>query len=232
MARYDNCHTLSFVRIANYFLSSHDLFVHPRHRILIWTVNGYRKREFSGMHNQTTPLQITINKSHCLKIDRHPPHLRFYSSSATVFNLVYASRGLRFKWKRIILFHWQPGITTDEIDKAVHQMIIDNGAYPSPLGYCGYPKSVCTSVNECICHGIPDSRPLEVSQPKSSSNNFWHMENSYNSSSLWQDGDIINIDVTVYLNVSQSKLICTSWNEERNHCDYLSFINALHLFSG
>jgi methionyl aminopeptidase len=67
------------------------------------------------------------------------------------------------------------GITTDEIDKAVHQMIVDNGAYPSPLGYCGYPKSVCTSVNECICHGIPDSRPLE-------------------------DGDIINIDVTVYLN--------------------------------
>uniref|UniRef100_A0A0E0NLA1 Methionine aminopeptidase n=1 Tax=Oryza rufipogon TaxID=4529 RepID=A0A0E0NLA1_ORYRU len=69
----------------------------------------------------------------------------------------------------------EPGITTDEIDKAVHQMIVDNGAYPSPLGYCGFPKSVCTSVNECICHGIPDSRPLE-------------------------DGDIINIDVTVYLN--------------------------------
>ncbi|KAJ0981485.1 hypothetical protein J5N97_009740 [Dioscorea zingiberensis] len=67
------------------------------------------------------------------------------------------------------------GTTTDEIDKAVHQMIIDNGAYPSPLGYGGFPKSVCTSVNECICHGIPDSRPLE-------------------------DGDIINIDVTVYLN--------------------------------
>lgn len=59
-------------------------------------------------------------------------------------------------------FHWQPGIKTDEIDEAVHQMIIDNGAYPSPLGYGGFPKSVCTSVNECICHGIPDSRPLEV----------------------------------------------------------------------
>ncbi|PPE01354.1 hypothetical protein GOBAR_DD01598 [Gossypium barbadense] len=69
----------------------------------------------------------------------------------------------------------KPGITTDEIDEVVHQMIIDNGAYPSPLGYGGFPKSVCTSVNECICHGIPDSRPL-------------------------QDGDIINIDVTVYLN--------------------------------
>lgn len=69
----------------------------------------------------------------------------------------------------------KPGVTTDEIDKAVHEMIIEAGAYPSPLGYGGFPKSVCTSVNECICHGIPDSRPL-------------------------QDGDIINIDVTVYLN--------------------------------
>lgn len=56
----------------------------------------------------------------------------------------------------------QPGVTTDEIDKAVHQMTIDAGAYPSPLGYGSFPKSVCTSVNECICHGIPDSRPLEV----------------------------------------------------------------------
>ncbi|CAI5519640.1 unnamed protein product [Closterium sp. Naga37s-1] len=68
-----------------------------------------------------------------------------------------------------------PGVTTDEIDRAVHEMIIEAGAYPSPLNYAGFPKSVCTSVNECICHGIPDSRPLE-------------------------DGDIINIDVTVYLN--------------------------------
>jgi len=80
---------------------------------------------------------------------------------------------LRFKRKRMILSYWQPGITTDEIDKAVHQMIVDNGAYPSPLGYCGYPKSVCTSVNECICHGIPDSRPLEVSYPKSIGNKVW-----------------------------------------------------------
>jgi hypothetical protein len=79
----------------------------------------------------------------------------------------------------MILSYWQPGITTDEIDKAVHQMIVDNGAYPSPLGYCGYPKSVCTSVNECICHGIPDSRPLEVSHPKSRGNKFEHIENSH-----------------------------------------------------
>lgn len=56
----------------------------------------------------------------------------------------------------------QPGVTTDEIDKAVHEMIINAGAYPSPLGYGDFPKSVCTSVNECMCHGIPDSRPLKV----------------------------------------------------------------------
>jgi methionyl aminopeptidase len=69
----------------------------------------------------------------------------------------------------------KPGVTTEEIDQAVHRAAIDAGAYPSPLNYGKFPKSVCTSVNECICHGIPDSRPL-------------------------QDGDIVNIDVTVYLN--------------------------------
>lgn len=57
---------------------------------------------------------------------------------------------------------YQPSVTTNEIDKAVHEMIIDAGAYPSPLGYGGFPKSVCTSVNECMCHGIPDSRQLQV----------------------------------------------------------------------
>ncbi|XP_040213686.1 methionine aminopeptidase 1D, mitochondrial isoform X2 [Rana temporaria] len=65
------------------------------------------------------------------------------------------------------------GMTTEEIDAFVHENIISRNAYPSPLGYGGFPKSVCTSVNNVVCHGIPDSRPLE-------------------------DGDIINIDVTVY----------------------------------
>ena len=68
----------------------------------------------------------------------------------------------------------RPGITTDEIDVYVHQLCIERGAYPSPLNYQGYPKSVCTSVNEVICHGIPDSRVL-------------------------QDGDIINLDVTCFV---------------------------------
>lgn len=67
----------------------------------------------------------------------------------------------------------RPGITTDEIDRVVHDLSVEVGGYPSPLNYRGFPKSVCTSVNEVICHGIPDSRPLV-------------------------SGDIINIDVTLY----------------------------------
>lgn len=54
-----------------------------------------------------------------------------------------------------------PGVTTDEIDKVVFDEAIKRDCYPSPLGYHGYPKSVCTSVNEVICHGIPDQRRLE-----------------------------------------------------------------------
>jgi hypothetical protein len=67
---------------------------------------------------------------------------------------------------------FQVGTTTDQIDKIVHETCIANNAYPSPLMYKGYPKSVCTSVNNVHCHGIPDDRPLE-------------------------DGDIVNVDVSV-----------------------------------
>jgi len=68
-----------------------------------------------------------------------------------------------------------PGVTTDELDRVGHDFLIANGAYPSTLGYKGYPKSLCSSVNEVICHGIPDDRPLA-------------------------DGDIVNIDITAYIN--------------------------------
>ncbi len=67
-----------------------------------------------------------------------------------------------------------PGITTEEIDVFVHDLTVEMGGYPSTLNYHGYQKSLCTSVNEVICHGIPDSRALE-------------------------DGDIVNLDVTIYL---------------------------------
>src|SRR5919107_5873737 len=68
----------------------------------------------------------------------------------------------------------KPGVTTDELDAVGHEYLIERGAYPSTLGYRGYPKSLCTSVNEVICHGIPDDRPLE-------------------------NGDIVNLDITAYL---------------------------------
>jgi methionyl aminopeptidase len=68
----------------------------------------------------------------------------------------------------------RPGVTTDELDRIAHEHVVAHGAYPSTLGYRGYPKSSCTSVNEVICHGIPDDTVLE-------------------------DGDLVNIDVTAYL---------------------------------
>jgi methionyl aminopeptidase len=67
-----------------------------------------------------------------------------------------------------------PGVTTDRLDATVHEFLLDHGAYPSTLGYRGFPKSLCSSVNEVICHGIPDSRRIE-------------------------DGDIVNIDITAFL---------------------------------
>ncbi|XP_064472251.1 methionine aminopeptidase 1D, mitochondrial-like [Ornithodoros turicata] len=71
--------------------------------------------------------------------------------------------------------HVKVGITTDEIDKITHSLCIDKTAYPSPLNYRWFPKSVCTSVNNVACHGIPDDRPLK-------------------------DGDIISIDISVFYN--------------------------------
>jgi methionyl aminopeptidase len=67
-----------------------------------------------------------------------------------------------------------PGVTTDELDRVAHDAYIERGGYPSPLGYKGFTKGVCTSVNEVICHGIPDDRAL-------------------------RDGEIVNVDVTIFL---------------------------------
>lgn len=69
----------------------------------------------------------------------------------------------------------KPGVTTDQIDTLVHEFLIDQGAYPSPLNYCGFPKSLCSSINEVICHGIPDTRPLHY-------------------------GDVVSFDVSCYIN--------------------------------
>jgi methionyl aminopeptidase len=70
--------------------------------------------------------------------------------------------------------HIAPGVTTDKLDEIAHTYMCDHGAYPSTLGYRKYPKSLCSSINEVICHGIPDSTVL-------------------------RDGDIVNLDVTAYV---------------------------------
>ncbi|GAA2851536.1 type I methionyl aminopeptidase [Streptosporangium fragile] len=70
--------------------------------------------------------------------------------------------------------HVAPGVTTDELDRIGHEFLCDHGAYPSTLGYRGYPKSLCTSINEVICHGIPDDTVL-------------------------RDGDIVNVDITAFI---------------------------------
>ena len=71
--------------------------------------------------------------------------------------------------------HVAPGVTTDELDRIGHEYLISHGAYPSTLGYRGFPKSLCTSLNEVICHGIPDDTVIA-------------------------DGDIVNVDITAFLN--------------------------------
>jgi len=70
--------------------------------------------------------------------------------------------------------HVAPGVTTDELDRVGHEFLVSHGAYPSTLGYRGYPKSLCTSLNEVICHGIPDDTVIE-------------------------DGDIVNVDITAFI---------------------------------
>lgn len=113
-------------------------------------------------------------------------------SSANLKDLYYQKYGIRLKEKsdveaikqagRLVIDtldlvegEIKPGITTDLINMLVHEFTIRNGAVPAPLNYRGFPKSVCVSVNEVICHGIPDERVL-------------------------RDGDIVNVDVTSILN--------------------------------
>lgn len=90
--------------------------------------------------------------------------------------------------------HIKPGVTTDELDAILHKECVARGAYPSPLNYYNFPKSMCTSVNEVICHGIPDQRKLE-------------------------DGDILNLDITIYLYGYHSDLNETYYVGDKAKCD-------------
>ena len=109
-------------------------------------------------------------------VDRPSPE-RFTGSEVkdadTIERMRVAGR-LAGQARDLVGAHVTPGVSTDELDRIGHEFLCDHGAYPSTLGYRGFPKSLCASVNEVICHGIPDARVIE-------------------------DGDIVNIDITAYL---------------------------------
>ncbi len=93
---------------------------------------------------------------------------------AETIERIRAASRLAAQARELVGSHVAPGVTTDELDRVGHEFLCDHGAYPSTLGYKGFPKSLCSSVNEVVCHGIPDARVIE-------------------------DGDIVNIDITAYL---------------------------------
>lgn len=94
-------------------------------------------------------------------------------SESTIQKIRHASK-IAASALRIVMENVRVGVTTDELDEIGHEYLISQGAYPSTLGYRGFPKSLCTSLNEVICHGIPDDTVLE-------------------------DGDIVNIDIAAYI---------------------------------
>lgn len=98
--------------------------------------------------------------------------LRPHTDPADLDRLVAAGAAARRVLDRLAA-EIAPGVTTDHLDAVCHQAYLDEGGYPSTLGYRGFPKSLCTSVNEVVAHGIPDDRPLEA-------------------------GDIVNCDVTIF----------------------------------
>lgn len=92
---------------------------------------------------------------------------------ATIQKIRRASR-IAAQALQIVLHSAKPGMTTDQLDEIGHEFLLSQGAYPSTLGYRGFPKSLCTSVNEVICHGIPDETVLE-------------------------EGDIVNVDISAFV---------------------------------
>ncbi len=129
-----------------------------------------------------TPGRVSPRRPVPARIERpeyvdQPAPLPFRGSEVkdadTIERMRAASR-LAAQCRELVGSHVAPGVSTDELDRVGHDFLCDHGAYPSTLGYRGFPKSLCSSVNEVVCHGIPDSRVVG-------------------------DGDIVNIDVTAYL---------------------------------
>ncbi len=102
------------------------------------------------------------------------PYKGSYVQDAETIERMRVAGNLAARAMAAVAAHIAPGVTTDELDRIGHEFLCDHNAYPSTLGYRHFPKSLCTSINEVICHGIPDSTVL-------------------------RDGDIVNIDITAYI---------------------------------
>ncbi|KAF6071701.1 methionine aminopeptidase, type I [Candida albicans] len=129
--------------------------------------NPFPNFEFTGElrpHYPLTPKEPSLN---ILNYSTMPKMVNPSVKSKTI------ESGKSLEVLDITASHVKPGITTDELDAILHKECVKRNAYPSPLNYYNFPKSLCTSINEVICHGIPDKTKL-------------------------QDGDIINLDVTIY----------------------------------
>jgi len=103
-----------------------------------------------------------------------PPHRGGDSYDEDTISKIRTASQLAARARDLVLSQAAVGVTTDELDRIGHEFLVANGAYPSTLGYRGFPKSLCTSLNEVICHGIPDDTVI-------------------------QEGDLVNVDVTAYL---------------------------------
>ncbi len=117
---------------------------------------------------------MSIARPEYVDHDRPAPFLGSEVKDAETIERIRASAQLAARALAEVGKHVEPGVTTDDLDAVGHEFLSDHGAYPSTLGYRGFPKSLCSSVNEVICHGIPDTRVI-------------------------LDGDIVNIDITAYL---------------------------------
>ncbi|MCW2867361.1 MAG: map [Marmoricola sp.] len=127
-----------------------------------------------GTISPRRPVPATIPRPEYVDRPAPAPFTGSEVKDADTIERMRAACRLAAQARELVGSHVVPGVTTDELDRIGHEFLCDHGAYPSTLGYKGFPKSLCASVNEVVCHGIPDSTVV-------------------------QDGDIVNIDITAFL---------------------------------